>query len=141
MKTSTIYFLLICLITFLFFKKFIDLIIDIEFPTYKPPPRGFWRYLVQLRDGLSAFSLFYILGILIYMGKNTNKFITTILVVYLLYDISYFLFDWGYIYYFINKNKSTEHFVDIVDVYLNASMNVLLGLFSIYSLVYIFYAK
>ena len=141
MKTPTIYFLLICLITFLFFKKFVDLIIDIEFPTYKPPPRGFWRYLVQLRDGLSAFSLFYILGILIYMGKNTNKFITTILVVYLLYDIAYFLFDWGYIYYFINKNKSTGRFVHIVGVYLNASMNVLLVFFSFYSIVYIFYAK
>ena len=141
MKTPTIYFLLICLITFLFFKKFVDLIIDIEFPTYKPPPRGFWRVLVQLRDGLSAFSLFYILGILIYMGKNTNKFITTILVVYLLYDIAYFLFDWGYIYYFINKNKSTGRFVHIVGVYLNASMNVLLVFFSFYSIVYIFYAK
>lgn len=141
MKGQITYYLLIGLIIFLVIKKIIDLVLDIQFPRYERVPRGFWSDLVQLRNGLSAFSFVYILGILIYMGKNTNKFITTILVVYLLYDICYFLFDLGYIYYFINKNKSTEHFVYIFDVYLNALMNVLLGLFSLYALVYIFYAK
>lgn len=141
MKGTLTYHLLIGLIIFLFIKKILDLVIDIQFPRYKRLPRGFWNDLVQLRNVLSTFSFVYILGILIYMGKNTNKFITTILVVYLLYDICYFLFDLGYIYYFINKNKSTEHFVYIFDVYLNASMNVLLGLFSLYALVYIFYAQ
>ena len=119
----------------------IELVIDVEFPIYKPAPTGFWKNLVQLRDGLSVFSLVYILGILIYMGKNTNKFIITILITYFMYDISYFLFDWGYIYYFIDKNKSNEYVVNIFDVYLNASMNILLGLFSLYALVYIFYAQ
>ena len=142
MKEQTIiYNLLIILIIFLAIKKMIELVIDIELPTYKPAPTGVWKKIVQLRDGLSVFSLVYILGILIYMGKNTNKFITTLLVLYFLYDIFYFLFDWGYIYYFIDKNKTTEYFVHIFDVYLNASMNILLGLFSLYSLVYIFYAQ
>jgi hypothetical protein len=141
MKNSRIYFLLILLIAFLFLKKIVDLIVDIEYPTYKPPPKGSWKYLVQFRDFLAVISIIYILGILIFMGKNTNRFITTVLLVYLMYDVLYFLFDWGYIYYFINKNKSSEQFVHIFDVYLNASMNILMGLFCFYSLTYIFYAQ
>jgi hypothetical protein len=142
MKGELTYYLLIVLIIFLSVKKMLDIIIDIEFPTYKPPPTtGIWNVLLQLRDGLSVISLMFILGILIYMGKNTNRFITTVLVGYLIYDILYFLFDWGYIFKFIPKNKTNEHFVHIFDVYLNASMNMLLGLFSLYALVYIFYGQ
>ena len=140
-QSSVIYFALIVLIAFLLFKKIIDLIVDVEFPTYKPPPKGSWKALVQFRDALSVFSMVYIVGLLIYMGKNTNNFITTILLVYLMYDIMYFLFDWGYIYYLIDKNPNSEYFVHIFDVYLNATMNILLGLFGFYSLVYIFYAQ
>ena len=141
MKTPVIYFLLICLIGFLFIKKIIDLIVDVEFPIYKPPPKGAWKTLVQIRDGLSVTSMFFIMAIIIFMGKNTNRFITTILLLYLMYDIMYFLFDWGYIYKFISKTPSSEYFVQLFDVYLNAGMNILLGLFCFYSLVYIFYAQ
>jgi hypothetical protein len=141
MKTHIIYFVLISLIAFLFFKKVIDLIVDVEFPTYTPPPTGPWKYLIEFRDSLSVISIFLILGVLLFMGRNTNIFITTILLAYLFYDILYFLFDWGYIYYFIDKNPSSEQFVRIFDIYLNAAMNIILGLFGFYSLAFIFYSK
>jgi hypothetical protein len=141
MKGKIIYFLLILLITFLFLKKILELIIDVEYPDYLPPPTGVWKYLVKLRDSLSVISIIFILGLLIYMGRQTNKFITTVLLAYLLYDILYFLFDWGYIYYFIDKNPKSESIVRIFDIYLNASMNIALGLFGFYSMVYIFYFK
>jgi hypothetical protein len=141
MKYQGIYFVLVMLIAFLLFKKFIDLIVDIEFPQYKPPPTGGWKYLVKLRDLLSLLSIIFIIGLLIFMGKNTNVFITTILLSYLVYDILYFLFDWGYIFYFIDKNPTSIAFVDLFDIYLNASMNILMGLFSFYAVVYIFYFK
>jgi len=139
MKDQIVYILLIILIIFLFFKKMFELVIDMNFPTYKPPPEGVWGYVVKIRDSISVFSIFFILGILFYMGRHTNKFITTILVLYLLYDILYFLFDWGYIFKFIPKTKSNEDIVKVFDIYLNSGMNVFLGLFGFFAIVFIFY--
>jgi hypothetical protein len=85
--------------------------------------------------------MIFIVSLLIFMGRNTNIFITTILLLYLVYDILYFLFDWGYIYYFIDKNPTSVAFVNIFDIYLNAAMNIAMGLFSFYAIVYIFYGK
>jgi hypothetical protein len=141
MKPQTIYWLLTMLIVYLMFKKLLDMVVDVEFPRYVPPPSGAWKYLVDLRDALSVFTMMCILSLLVMMGRNTNYFITTVLVLYLLYDVMYFLFDWGYIFRFIPRTTHTEKIVRLFDVYLNASMNVLLGLFSFYAIVHIFYRK
>ena len=144
MKNNTLYMLLIVFIVFLFFKKIIDLIVDIEFPTYKPPPTGNWKYLVTLRDICSFISLVVIVAILIISKGSINFYINLFLYTYLLYDILYFLIDYGIIYYFIDKTNKSKQYIFIIetfDKYLNSFINVILSLFCFYSFVFIFFNK
>jgi len=141
MKIENIYLLLIILMLFLFFKKILAVIIDLAYPTYKPPPTGIWADMVYVRDSITFLSAFYILALLILMGKNTNTFITTLLVLLFVYDILYFLLDWGYIFLFIEKTPHIEHLVHLADNYLNSGMNIIIGIGVFYALIFIFYNR
>lgn len=139
MKSQTIYWMLTLFIVYLVCKKMLDIVVDVEFPRYVPPPSGPWKYLVDLRDALSVTTMVIIGALLVLIGRQTNAFITTMLVAYFLYEIMYFLFDWGVIFRFIPKTPYTQSIVRVFDLHLNAGMNVVLGLFSFYAVVYLFH--
>jgi len=141
MKKDSVYMLLIAFIIFLVIKKITDLVIDVEFPTYKPPPTGIWKDLVYFRDILSFLSIVVIVIILLITKGSINIYINIFLYVYLVYDILYFLIDKGIIFNFVEKNNVNLVVIEYIDKYLNSLINVLLSLFCFYSFVYIFFNK
>lgn len=140
MKKEKLYYILIIFIVYLVFKKSMDIIVDFKYPVYYPPPTGIWNYLVKIRDILSVFSFLFCLYLLILLSGNSNYYLHVIIISYLLYDISYFFIDKGYIWYLINKNDTTEKVVNFMDIYLNSFVNLLLGLYCFYAIVFIFFS-
>lgn len=140
MKKEKLYYILIIFIVYLVFKKSMDIIVDFKYPVYNPPPTGIWKYLVEIRDILSAFTFLFCVVLLILLSGYSNYYLHVIIISYLLYDISYFFIDKGYIWYLINKNDKTEKVVNFIDIYLNSFVNLLLGLYCFYAIVFIFFS-
>jgi len=139
MKKENIYYILIIFIIYLAFKKSFDILIDFKYPVYNPPPTGIWKYLVNIRDFFTMFTLILCVGLLILLRNSNNYYLNIIIFSYLLYDISYCLIDKGFIWHLINKNDITEKVVNFMDIYMNSFVNLLLGLYCFYAIVYIFY--
>jgi hypothetical protein len=132
------YYILIAFIIFLAIKKSLDIIIDLKYPSYIPPPNGTWKHAVSVRDLLSILTFFLCIAILLIIHNNSNYYINVIITSYLLYEVAYFLLDKGFIWNIINKNEKSEKIVKFFDVHLNSFVNLLLGLYCFYAIVYIF---
>ena len=140
MKKETIYHILVIFIIYLAFKKIFDIFIDYEYPVYTPPPPGIWRDLVYIRKLLSFITAIFCIVLLVLLHSvSNNNYIIVVIWAYLIYDITYILCDEKYIWYIINKTPHTEKIVLFIDKYLNSILNLLLGLYCFYALVYIFY--
>ena len=139
MKKDTVYHILVIFIIYLAFKKIFDIFIDFEYPTYSPPPVGIWRDLVYIRQVSSFITAIFCIILLVLLYNISNLYITVVIAVYLLHEIAYILFDEGYIWYIINKSHHSEIVAAVFDKYLNSSVNLLLGLYCFYAIVYIFY--
>jgi len=139
MNKQTIYTLLILFILWLALKKSMDIIIDFKFPVYIPPPTGFWKYFVDLRDIFTAFSMIFSVILLIILSGVTNYYIKTIIVMLLLNDVAYFLVDKRLIWNIIPENQNTRQIIDFFDIYLNSLTNLLFGLYAFYAIVTIFF--
>jgi hypothetical protein len=141
MKKDTIYHILVIFIIYLVFKKTVDIFIDYEYPRYTPRPTdGFWSGAIYFRKMLSFITMIFCIVLLVLLHSVTNNnYISVVIWAYLLYDIAYILCDEEYIWYIINKTPHAEKIVIFIDKYLNSSINLFLGLYCFYALVYIFY--
>jgi len=106
-KIVPFYKMLVYLILFILVKKFLDIIIQIKYPTFdnvrfdKQPI--LWRYLLYLSNISYVFVFIFVLFFL--FNYKLNGLILFFLYL-LLFKVSYyFLIDYKYIYLFISKDK------------------------------------
>lgn len=129
---------MICLFIYVFFKKELDVIIDIKYPTYDKlkDANFFWKSLVNLRRFLS-FSV--ILTILVFLNfHKVDSYIFNFCLIMIISFIMYLAFDERLIYLFIQKNSTNDEIVNIMDIYGTTIRDVIFLLYSIYVVLKIF---
>ena len=138
MKHEYIYKSLILFVIFLFFKKVISIVIEAKFPTYNDLDKAsdFWKKLVKVRSFTEIISIIATLYFLI--NYTFNFFIRTIFLIILFNSILYFFIDRRLIYLFVNNTEKTDQYVYFLDTYGDNVENMLIAIFSIYSLITIF---
>ena len=138
MKNENVYKLLIIFVIFLFFKKSISIVIEAKFPTYNDLDKAsdFWKKLVKVRSFTEIISIIATLYFLI--NYTFNFFIRTIFLIILFNSILYFFIDRRLIYLFVNNTEKTDQYVYFLDTYGDNVENMLIAIFSIYSLITIF---
>jgi hypothetical protein len=129
---------MICLFIYLFFKKNLDVIIDVKYPTYKNLKYGttFWKFLVNLRRILTIV-LFLVIVSFLYFNK-VNSYIFNFCLLMIISFIIYFAIDERLIYLLIPKNKKNEEIVNFMDIYTSTTIDIILLFYSIYIIFNIF---
>jgi len=139
MKNTHVYKMLIIFVIFIVFKKFISIVVQHKFPTYKDLKNAspFWKFLVKIRDFNNVIALiatFYFL-----YNFTLNYYIRVIFYIIFFHVILYFLIDERLIYLFINDdNIYLKDFVHFANIYIDTSETAIIAVFAIYSLVVIF---
>jgi hypothetical protein len=122
-----------------FFKKELDVFVNIHYPTYEKIPKNdyFWEILLNIRRFMNLSTLAIMLYALLFF--NFNTYLSIIIVIIILNCIRYFLFDERFIYYFTDKNnQKLNRFVNIIDIYGSFTLDAILLTFSIYTLFKVF---
>ena len=129
---------LIFLSIFYFFKKELDVLIDVRFPTYESLQQAnpFWKHLIILRR-IFTFILFLAVLFLVSFFK-LNFHLKIICSIMIMYVIVYMLINERFIYYFIDKNKENDEIVGTVYTYGGVTIDTLLLSYSVYALFTIF---
>jgi len=141
MKNESTYKILIIFFIFLIIKKIVDVSVEIKLPTYKNLKNEpeFWKNMVSLREVLSVFDFIFVVYILIFF--KLNKFITIIMLFFLLDDIIYFLIDERLINRFIGQtyNNNNNNIINFIDIYGDMINHIIKFLFCFYVLIYVFH--
>lgn len=138
MNNENSYLLLIGFIVFLFFKKLLAVIVDINVPNYKDLKNvsPLLKNLVNLRRLLNVIDVIAISYFLLTYKLNYQIRISFVLL--LIISLKYFIIDERFIYYFIDNNAEnnliTDSIVEKGDLYIDTASL----LFSIYTLDRIF---
>jgi len=129
---------MIYLFIYLFFKKELDVTIDIKYPTYDKlkDANFFWKFLVNLRRFLSILINLSIL-VFLYFYK-VNSYIFNFCLLMMISFIMYLAFDERLIYLFIQKNSTNDEIVNIMDIYGTTIRDIIFLLYSIYVVFKIF---
>lgn len=129
---------MICLFIYVFFKKELDVIIDIKYPTYDKlkDANFFWKFLVNLRRFLSFSVILTILVFLNFYKVDSYIFIFCLLMI--ISFIMYLAFDERLIYLFIQKNSTNDEIVNFMDIYGTTIRDIIFLLYSIYVVFKIF---
>jgi len=94
-------------------KRFYDLFINIKYTTKTDVKTSFDRSLVSIKKILNMISITWLLYMLIFLKLNSCM---TYLLYSILFAISYyFVFEEGYIYYFVDKSKTNKQFMLFLD--------------------------
>jgi hypothetical protein len=138
MKNESTYKILIIFFIFLIIKKIVDVSVEIKLPTYKNLKNEpeFWKNMVSLREVLSVFDFIFVVYILIFF--KLNKFITIIMLFFLLDDIIYFLIDERLINRFIGQTYN-NNIINFIDIYGDMINHIIKFLFCFYVLIYVFH--
>jgi hypothetical protein len=129
---------MIYLFIYVFFKKELDVTIDIKYPTYDKlkDANFFWKFLVNLRRFLSILINLTIL-VFLYFYK-VNSYIFNFCLLMMISFIMYLAFDERLIYLFIPKNSTNDEIVNIMDIYGTTIRDIIFLLYSIYVVFKIF---
>ena len=129
---------LIFLSIFYFFKKELDVLIDVRFPTYESiqHANSFWKHLIFLRR-IFTLILFLAVLFLLYFFK-LNHHLIMICLFMLSYVVMYMLVNERLIYYFIDENKENDKIVSMFYSYGTVTIDTLLLAYSVYALFSIF---
>lgn len=138
MKNTYVYHLLILFVIFLAYKKIIAIVIEKKFPTYEGLNNAspFWKFLVRLREINNIISI--IATVYFLYNFKLNYFIRVIFYIIFINSLLYFLIDENLVYLFVDKNVNTKEVVHILNVYSDASVNIIIAIFAVYSLIVIF---
>jgi hypothetical protein len=138
MNNENSYLLLIGFIVFLFFKKLLAVIVDINVPNYKNLKNvsPLLKNLVNLRRLLNVIDVIAISYFL--LTYKLNYQIRIVFVLLLIISLKYFIIDERFIYYFIDNNAENNLITDTIvekgDLYIDTASL----LFAIYALDRIF---
>jgi hypothetical protein len=138
MKKDNIYLVLIYFFIFTAIKKIYDVTIDYKFPTYEEKIQApdSLKFLFTIRNIFAAISILFILFILFSFKLNT--FISTIVIIFLIQNIVYFLTDKRYIKYLIDEKYINMGTIIFIDGTFNTITNVMVLLYAFYILANIF---
>jgi len=138
MKYEKVYIILIYFFTFTCFKKFVDVIGEINVPTYesRKTVSPFWQKFVNFRTFLNFLSLIIKLCILYFY--KLNGYLISIFVILILSNIFYFVIENRYIYYLIPKEKLNTNFLNYLDRYGGIYENLFEFLFLFYIIINIY---
>jgi hypothetical protein len=137
-KNNNVYSILIIFFIFIAIKKTYDIFIDYKYPTYEYIEKAdsSQQYLFTIRNLFSLSSIVFILYIIYFFKLNT--FIFTILILFFIQNIMYFLIDKRYIYNFVDKENLNMNLIILIDKVFNGSLNLIVGLYAFYVLINIF---
>ena len=123
---------LIFLSFFYFFKKQLDIILDLNFPTYDSRKKmdTFWKFLLYLRTFWVILLCFIAFFLILNYELSFNTFI--IFLVMIIYVFLYFLFYIGLIYFFIDKNKKNDKIVNFMSNYVINTLDAIQFFYIIY---------
>lgn len=139
MKNQNVYYLLIAFAIFTFIKKVMNIIIEIEFPTYDnlKDASEFWQILVKIRRVFAVIT-FFVASYLLFNYKLIFG-ITLILIITIINCFSYFLVDEKLIYLLIqNPSETTKHIITALDTYGDGIENLCIFALAFYALLKIF---
>ena len=123
---------LIFLSFFYFFKKQLDIILDLNFPTYDSRKKvdSFWKFLLYLRSFFVMLLFFIALFLILNYELTFNIFILSLIMI--IYVFLYFLFYIGLIYFFIDKNKKNDKIVNFMSNYVINTLDTIQFFYIIY---------
>jgi hypothetical protein len=138
MRNENVYITLIYFTIFIFTKKILDIIVEINVPTYKDLDKKseFVKMLVKIRDLLSLVTIVSILYLFCFY--KLNKYLVFLFALLLVYNIEYFLIDHRFIYYFFNNNAFNNKTIDFLDTNSDMFYNFIISVYCMYVLVVIF---
>ena len=130
--------IMIFLTFFYFFKKGLDVLIDIKFSTHKRimKAKPFWKFLINLRRIFTFFLFLAVLFLLFFFKLNSH--LITICLILLLYVVMYMLINERFIFYFIDETKENVKIVNKIYTYGAVTVDTLLFCYSIYAIFNIF---
>jgi hypothetical protein len=138
MNSQQTYLIIIIYFIFLFYKKIFDFTVEYYLPTYKNLNRSsdLLKSMVKIRNINSTINILFTLFILIFL--KTNIYIFILMLISLISSIRYFLIDYRYIYYIINKTPEIEKNVDYIDRYGDAIFNIIFFAYASYVIIKLF---
>jgi hypothetical protein len=140
MKDNQVYTLIIFII-FIFIHKLVALIIELKYPTYQDinKSESFYKTLIKIRYVFNIIEVICIFYFFIFF--DLNAYLKVLLLLFLSLPIKYFLFDERLIYKFVKNNDTNKKWINIIDIYDDRILNMFIGLYAIYAIIYIFKNK
>ena len=138
MKYQQTYIILIVYFIFLFYKKIFDYTVEYYLPTYKNLDKksNKLQTLVKIRNFNSTVNIIFTLYIILFL--KTNIYIVILMLLSLISSIRYFLIDYRYIYYIINKTPEIEKNIDYFDRYGDTVFNYVFLAYTVYVMIKLF---
>jgi hypothetical protein len=138
MKYQQTYIILIVYFIFLFYKKIFDYTVEYYLPTYKNLDKksNKLQTLVKIRNFNSTVNIIFTLYIIFFL--KTNIYIVILMLLSLISSIRYFLIDYRYIYYIINKTPEIEKNIDYFDRYGDTVFNYVFLAYTVYVMIKLF---
>jgi hypothetical protein len=134
-KLVPFYNMLVYLILFVLIKKFIDVTIQVKYPTFtginfsKQPI--VWKYLLYFSNFLYIFEFLFVLFFI--FNYKLDWLILCFLYLLLFKTFYYFLIDYKFIYVFISKDKYSK-FIEKIDKYGDTILDATIFLSYVYIL-------
>jgi hypothetical protein len=138
MNHQKTYIILIIYFIFLFFKKIFDYTVEYYSPTYKKLEKSSdtIKTMVRIRNINSTINILFTSYILVFL--KTNIYIFILMLLSLISSIRYFLIDYRYIYYIINKTPKIEENIEYFDRYGDTIFNYVFLAYTCYVLIKLF---
>ena len=141
MKSELEYTYLIVFVIFLLVKKFVALVVEVKFPTYKDLDRAsiFWKVLVKIRSLMDLMTLLFT-SYFLYYYKFTHP-VTLIFSILLLRSMLYFLIDDQFVWLFINRTHTSREVVHTLNTFGDSISDFVITCIIVYALTKIFAPK
>jgi len=139
MKNELEYTYLIAFVIFLLVKKFVAIVVEVKFPTYRDLDSAsiFWKVIVKIRT-LMNFMLFISYFLYNYRFVHPVMLIFTII---FFRSIFYFLIDDQFIWLFINRTHASREIVHTLNTFGDTITDYIITCLAVYSLTKIFAPK
>ena len=108
--------LFVYFVIFIIIQRTFSTFVEIKYPKDQTitSKDSYGLTMTKIRTVLNIISILFIIYIL--STCDIHPFLQFIFIILILNNIRYFLFDRKYIYFFINKNKANDSFVNYMDI-------------------------
>ena len=141
MKNELEYTYLIAFVIFLLVKKFVAIVVEVKFPTYRDLDSAsiFWKVIVKIRT-LMNFITLLCTSYFLYNYRFVHPVMLIFSIIFFR-SIFYFLIDDQFIWLFINRTHASREIVHTLNTFGDTITDYIITCLAVYSLTKIFAPK